>query len=71
MQIISGHQLPPSNLSRSNKADPLVRLEIYGVPEDIARHQTSVVKNNGKHKAGQEVQEFTPITLNAYGLALL
>ncbi|XP_054845106.1 1-phosphatidylinositol 4,5-bisphosphate phosphodiesterase zeta-1-like [Eublepharis macularius] len=46
IKIISGHQLPPSNLSKSNKADPLVKLEIHGVPEDMSKHQTSVIKNN-------------------------
>ncbi|XP_077196226.1 1-phosphatidylinositol 4,5-bisphosphate phosphodiesterase zeta-1-like isoform X2 [Paroedura picta] len=44
--IISGHQLPPSSLSRSNKADPLVVIEIHGVPEDQTKLQTCVVKAN-------------------------
>ncbi|XP_013911427.1 PREDICTED: 1-phosphatidylinositol 4,5-bisphosphate phosphodiesterase zeta-1 [Thamnophis sirtalis] len=46
IKLISGHQLPPSNLSRTNKADPLVILEIYGVPEDQAKQQSCVVKGN-------------------------
>lgn len=50
MQLISGYQLPPSNLSRSNKADPIVQIEIHGVPEDQVKQQTCVVRNNGKHK---------------------
>lgn len=48
VQLISGHQLPPSSLSRTNKADPLVVIEIYGVPEDQTKQQSSVVKGNGK-----------------------
>ncbi|XP_061496450.1 1-phosphatidylinositol 4,5-bisphosphate phosphodiesterase zeta-1-like [Rhineura floridana] len=46
IKLISGHQLPPSSLSRSNKADPLVLVEIYGVPEDQAKQQSCVVKGN-------------------------
>ncbi|XP_042325408.1 1-phosphatidylinositol 4,5-bisphosphate phosphodiesterase zeta-1-like [Sceloporus undulatus] len=46
IKIISGHQLPPSNLSKSNKADPVVKIEIHGVPGDMAKQQTSVIKNN-------------------------
>uniref|UniRef100_A0A8C5RE14 Phosphoinositide phospholipase C n=1 Tax=Laticauda laticaudata TaxID=8630 RepID=A0A8C5RE14_LATLA len=48
IKIISGYQLPPSNLSKSNKADPLVKIEIHGVPADMTKRQTSVIKNNGK-----------------------
>ncbi|XP_062990591.1 1-phosphatidylinositol 4,5-bisphosphate phosphodiesterase zeta-1 [Elgaria multicarinata webbii] len=46
IKLISGHQLPPSNLSRSNKADPLVVVEIYGVPEDQTKQHSCVVKGN-------------------------
>ncbi|XP_054844573.1 1-phosphatidylinositol 4,5-bisphosphate phosphodiesterase zeta-1 [Eublepharis macularius] len=46
IKLISGHQLPPSNLSRTNKADPLVIIEIHGVTEDQAKQQTCVVKGN-------------------------
>ncbi|XP_025025020.1 1-phosphatidylinositol 4,5-bisphosphate phosphodiesterase zeta-1-like [Python bivittatus] len=46
IKLISGHQLPPSNLSRTNKADPLVVIEIYGIPEDQAKQQSCVVKGN-------------------------
>ncbi|KAF7237630.1 1-phosphatidylinositol 4,5-bisphosphate phosphodiesterase zeta-1 [Varanus komodoensis] len=46
IKLISGNQLPPSSLSRSNKADPLVVVEIYGVPEDQAKQHSCVVKGN-------------------------
>ncbi|OWK62489.1 1-phosphatidylinositol 4,5-bisphosphate phosphodiesterase zeta-1 [Lonchura striata] len=46
IRLISGHQLPPSAMSKTNKADPLVQIEIYGVPEDQARKKSSVVKSN-------------------------
>nr|XP_056702580.1 1-phosphatidylinositol 4,5-bisphosphate phosphodiesterase zeta-1-like [Euleptes europaea] len=58
IKIISGHQLPPSNLSKSNKADPLVKLEIHGVPEDMAKHQTSVIKNNAFNPRWDETFTF-------------
>ncbi|NXL78669.1 PLCZ1 phosphodiesterase, partial [Leptocoma aspasia] len=46
IRLISGHQLPPSSMSKSNKADPMVLIEIYGVPEDQARKKSSVIKSN-------------------------
>uniref|UniRef100_A0A8D0BFU8 Phosphoinositide phospholipase C n=1 Tax=Salvator merianae TaxID=96440 RepID=A0A8D0BFU8_SALMN len=46
IKLISGHQLPPSSLSRSNKADPVVIVEIYGVPDDQTKQQSYVVKGN-------------------------
>uniref|UniRef100_A0A6J0UP01 Phosphoinositide phospholipase C n=1 Tax=Pogona vitticeps TaxID=103695 RepID=A0A6J0UP01_9SAUR len=58
IKIISGYQLPPSNLSKSNKADPLVKVEIHGVPADIAKHQTSVIKNNALNPQWNETFTF-------------
>ncbi|XP_027761017.1 1-phosphatidylinositol 4,5-bisphosphate phosphodiesterase zeta-1 [Empidonax traillii] len=46
IRLISGHQLPPSSMSKTNKADPLVQIEIYGVPEDQTKKKSSVVKSN-------------------------
>ncbi|XP_062348585.1 1-phosphatidylinositol 4,5-bisphosphate phosphodiesterase zeta-1 [Cinclus cinclus] len=46
IRLISGHQLPPSRMSKTNKADPMVQIEIYGVPEDQARKKSSVIKSN-------------------------
>ncbi|XP_041340435.1 1-phosphatidylinositol 4,5-bisphosphate phosphodiesterase zeta-1 [Pyrgilauda ruficollis] len=46
IRLISGHQLPPSAMSKTNKADPLVEIEIYGVPEDQTKKRSSVVKSN-------------------------
>ncbi|NXH47510.1 PLCZ1 phosphodiesterase, partial [Dicaeum eximium] len=46
IRLISGHQLPPSSMSKSNKADPMVLIEIYGVPEDQARKKSTVIKSN-------------------------
>uniref|UniRef100_A0A8C7AAJ2 Phosphoinositide phospholipase C n=1 Tax=Neovison vison TaxID=452646 RepID=A0A8C7AAJ2_NEOVI len=46
IRLISGIQLPPSNNSSSNKANTLVILEIFGVPDDHVRQQTRVIKKN-------------------------
>uniref|UniRef100_A0A8C5RBV8 Phosphoinositide phospholipase C n=1 Tax=Laticauda laticaudata TaxID=8630 RepID=A0A8C5RBV8_LATLA len=61
IKIISGYQLPPSNLSKSNKADPLVKIEIHGVPADMTKRQTSVIKNNGNNRI-----DFNPIAIVLY-----
>lgn len=47
-QLISGIQLPPSSLSSSNKADTLVIIQIFGVPNDEVKQQTRVIKRNGE-----------------------
>ncbi|NWR96293.1 PLCZ1 phosphodiesterase, partial [Motacilla alba] len=46
IRLISGYQLPPSPMSKTNKADPTVQIEIFGVPEDQTRKRSSVVKSN-------------------------
>ncbi|NWX84321.1 PLCZ1 phosphodiesterase, partial [Nothoprocta pentlandii] len=58
-QLISGHQLPRSNLSKSNKADPLVQIEVYGVPEDQTKKQSSVAKSNALNPRWNETFTFT------------
>uniref|UniRef100_H0WL52 Phosphoinositide phospholipase C n=1 Tax=Otolemur garnettii TaxID=30611 RepID=H0WL52_OTOGA len=45
IRIISGAQLPLTNTS-SNKADTLVIIEVFGVPQDQAKQQTRVIKKN-------------------------
>ncbi|NXJ02765.1 PLCZ1 phosphodiesterase, partial [Psophia crepitans] len=59
IMLISGHQLPPSNLSKTNKADPLVQIEIYGVPEDQAKQKSSVIKSNALSPRWDETFTFT------------
>ncbi|XP_021246620.1 1-phosphatidylinositol 4,5-bisphosphate phosphodiesterase zeta-1 isoform X2 [Numida meleagris] len=59
IRLISGHQLPPSNLSKSNKADPLVQIEIYGVPEDQVKRKSSVIKSNALSPRWDETFSFT------------
>ncbi|XP_058138834.1 1-phosphatidylinositol 4,5-bisphosphate phosphodiesterase zeta-1 isoform X2 [Dasypus novemcinctus] len=46
IRLISGIQLPPSYHSSTNKADTLVIIEIFGVPNDQVKQQTRVIKKN-------------------------
>ncbi|NXT16031.1 PLCZ1 phosphodiesterase, partial [Prunella fulvescens] len=58
IRLISGHQLPPSAMSKTNKADPTVQIEIYGVPEDQTRKRSSVVKSNALSPKWNETFSF-------------
>lgn len=47
-QVLTAQQLPKLNAEKpSSIVDPLVRVEIHGVPTDCARKETSYVLNNG------------------------
>ncbi|NXI56749.1 PLCZ1 phosphodiesterase, partial [Chloroceryle aenea] len=59
IRLISGHQLPPSSLSKTNKADPLVHIEIYGVPEDQTKKKSSIIKSNALSPRWDETFFFT------------
>ncbi|NXG25360.1 PLCZ1 phosphodiesterase, partial [Grallaria varia] len=58
IRLISGHQLPPSSLTKTNKADPLVQIEIYGVPEDQTKVKSGVVKSNAMNPRWNETFSF-------------
>uniref|UniRef100_A0A3Q3K1C6 Phosphoinositide phospholipase C n=1 Tax=Monopterus albus TaxID=43700 RepID=A0A3Q3K1C6_MONAL len=47
IQVISGQQLPKVNQKEGSIVDPLVRVEIYGVPQEQAKDETSHINNNG------------------------
>ncbi|XP_030435990.1 1-phosphatidylinositol 4,5-bisphosphate phosphodiesterase delta-4 [Gopherus evgoodei] len=48
IQVISGQQLPKVAGSKASAiVDPLVRVEIHGVPTDQARQETQAIDNNG------------------------
>ncbi|XP_012887386.1 PREDICTED: 1-phosphatidylinositol 4,5-bisphosphate phosphodiesterase delta-3 [Dipodomys ordii] len=48
IQVLTAQQLPKLNVEKpSSIVDPLVRVEIYGVPADCARKETDYVLNNG------------------------
>ncbi|XP_062472731.1 1-phosphatidylinositol 4,5-bisphosphate phosphodiesterase zeta-1 [Pezoporus occidentalis] len=59
IKLISGHQLPLSNVLKTNKADPLVQIEIYGVPEDQRKKKSSVIKSNALSPRWDETFSFT------------
>ncbi|NXP34988.1 PLCZ1 phosphodiesterase, partial [Leiothrix lutea] len=59
IRLISGHQLPPSSMSKTNKADPKVQIEIYGVPEDQTKKKSSVIKSNALCPKWNETFSFT------------
>lgn len=53
LQVLTAQQLPKLNAEKPNSiVDPLVRVEIHGVPADCARRETSYVLNNGRWAGG-------------------
>ncbi|XP_033474146.1 1-phosphatidylinositol 4,5-bisphosphate phosphodiesterase delta-4 isoform X1 [Epinephelus lanceolatus] len=57
-QVISGQQLPKVNQKEGSIVDPLVRVEIYGVPQDHAKEETSHINNNGFNPVWNETLNF-------------
>lgn len=52
-QVISGQQLPKVANSKDGAIiDPLVRVEIHGVPADQAHQETKYIENNGEPHGG-------------------
>ncbi|XP_061589010.1 1-phosphatidylinositol 4,5-bisphosphate phosphodiesterase delta-1b isoform X2 [Cololabis saira] len=47
VMVISGQQLPKVTQKKSSIVDPLVRVEVWGVPADVSEKETSYVENNG------------------------
>lgn len=58
MQVISGQQLPKVNQKEGSIVDPLVRVEIYGVPRDQSRGETGYINNNGFNPVWNEPLNF-------------
>uniref|UniRef100_A0A8C9T815 Phosphoinositide phospholipase C n=1 Tax=Scleropages formosus TaxID=113540 RepID=A0A8C9T815_SCLFO len=60
VMIISAQQLPKLNKEKKNSiVDPLVKVEIYGVPDDKAEKETHHINNNGFNPMWNESFEFT------------
>ncbi|XP_078385995.1 1-phosphatidylinositol 4,5-bisphosphate phosphodiesterase delta-3-like [Cetorhinus maximus] len=60
IDIITAQQLPKVHKGKKNSiVDPLVRVEVYGVPDDNATQKTSHVENNGFNPVWNEVLRFT------------
>uniref|UniRef100_G3NDC5 Phosphoinositide phospholipase C n=1 Tax=Gasterosteus aculeatus aculeatus TaxID=481459 RepID=G3NDC5_GASAC len=68
IQVISGQQLPKVNQKEGSIVDPLVRVEIYGVPQDQAKEETSHINNNGFNPVWNETLNFV---IHAPDLALV
>uniref|UniRef100_A0A8C7YKP6 Phosphoinositide phospholipase C n=1 Tax=Oryzias sinensis TaxID=183150 RepID=A0A8C7YKP6_9TELE len=59
MKVISGQQLPKVNIKEGSIVDPLVRVEIHGVPMDQAKQETRYIENNGFNPVWQDSLRFT------------
>ncbi|NWR87538.1 PLCD4 phosphodiesterase, partial [Furnarius figulus] len=59
IQVISGQQLPKVASSKDGAIiDPLVRVEIHGVPADQAHQETKYIENNGFNPRWDETLQF-------------
>ncbi|KGL86404.1 1-phosphatidylinositol 4,5-bisphosphate phosphodiesterase delta-4, partial [Charadrius vociferus] len=59
IQVISGQQLPKVANSKDGAViDPLVRVEIHGVPADQAHRETKYIENNGFNPRWDETLQF-------------
>ncbi|XP_038575976.1 1-phosphatidylinositol 4,5-bisphosphate phosphodiesterase delta-4-like isoform X1 [Micropterus salmoides] len=58
IQVISGQQLPKVNQKEGSIVDPLVRVEVYGVPQDQVKEETSHINNNGFNPVWNETLNF-------------
>ncbi|XP_060704612.1 1-phosphatidylinositol 4,5-bisphosphate phosphodiesterase delta-3-like isoform X2 [Hemiscyllium ocellatum] len=62
INIITAQQLPKVNKDKKNSiVDPLVRVEVHGVPEDNNTQKTRYIENNGFNPVWNEVLQFTII----------
>ncbi|XP_060059343.1 1-phosphatidylinositol 4,5-bisphosphate phosphodiesterase delta-3 isoform X3 [Erinaceus europaeus] len=69
IQVLTAQQLPKLNAEKPNSiVDPLVRVEIHGVPADCTRKETDYVLNNGFNPRWGQTLEFQ---LRAPELALV
>ncbi|XP_078408839.1 1-phosphatidylinositol 4,5-bisphosphate phosphodiesterase delta-4-like isoform X2 [Cetorhinus maximus] len=59
IQVISGQQLPKvENSKEGSIVDPLVRVEIHGVPMDNVKQETKYIDNNGFNPVWYETLSF-------------
>ncbi|XP_035491716.1 1-phosphatidylinositol 4,5-bisphosphate phosphodiesterase delta-1b isoform X3 [Scophthalmus maximus] len=58
VMVISAQQLPKVNKKKSSIVDPLVKVEVYGVPADVAEKETSPVENNGFNPSWNDTFHF-------------
>uniref|UniRef100_A0A8D0CS26 Phosphoinositide phospholipase C n=1 Tax=Sander lucioperca TaxID=283035 RepID=A0A8D0CS26_SANLU len=58
IQVISGQQLPKVNQKEGSIVDPLVRVQIFGVPGDQRVKETPYINNNGFNPVWNETLHF-------------
>ncbi|XP_030017334.1 1-phosphatidylinositol 4,5-bisphosphate phosphodiesterase delta-1-like isoform X3 [Sphaeramia orbicularis] len=58
VMIISAQQLPKVNNKKSSIVDPLIKVQIYGVPADVAEKETNPIENNGFNPSWNENFQF-------------
>ncbi|XP_075876744.1 1-phosphatidylinositol 4,5-bisphosphate phosphodiesterase delta-1-like isoform X2 [Nelusetta ayraudi] len=58
IMVISAQQLPKVNDKKSSIVDPLVKVQVYGVPADVAEKQTNAIENNGFNPSWNENFQF-------------
>uniref|UniRef100_A0A4W6CJ70 Phosphoinositide phospholipase C n=1 Tax=Lates calcarifer TaxID=8187 RepID=A0A4W6CJ70_LATCA len=58
VMVISAHQLPKVNKKKSSIVDPLVKVQVHGVPADVAEKETNAVDNNGFNPSWNENFQF-------------
>ncbi|XP_077129307.1 1-phosphatidylinositol 4,5-bisphosphate phosphodiesterase delta-4 isoform X1 [Ranitomeya variabilis] len=59
IQVISAQQLPKvENSKEGSIVDPLVRVEIFGVPIDQSKQETKYIENNGFNPIWNETLQF-------------
>lgn len=69
--MLTAQQLPKLNAEKpSSIVDPLVRVEIHGVPADCAHKETDYVLNNGESAAREGGQPLGPVDPNCHACAL-
>ncbi|XP_075333325.1 1-phosphatidylinositol 4,5-bisphosphate phosphodiesterase delta-4 isoform X2 [Odontesthes bonariensis] len=59
IQVISGQQLPKVNIKEGSIVDPLVKVEIHGVPMDQGKQETRYIENNGFNPVWYDTLRFT------------
>ncbi|XP_051555462.1 1-phosphatidylinositol 4,5-bisphosphate phosphodiesterase delta-1-like isoform X2 [Myxocyprinus asiaticus] len=58
VMVISAQQLPKLNEKKSSIVDPLVQVQIYGVPADTTVKETPYIENNGFNPMWNESFQF-------------
>ncbi|XP_068197190.1 1-phosphatidylinositol 4,5-bisphosphate phosphodiesterase delta-1-like isoform X1 [Antennarius striatus] len=58
VMVISAQQLPKVNNKKSSIVDPLVKVQIHGVPADANEKTTNYIENNGFNPAWNESFQF-------------